>query len=218
MKKFLPILFLLLMTFPGSVKAASPTFSLSPASSSVAVGESFTISVVLDTATQAITRAVAVISFDTTKLQVIDGNSSIVGTQIRQGTAISAVPSVNKVDVVTGKITYDTGVLTTAYKGSGTLATITFKTISAGSVIPTISLVDSQILSSTGTNLLSSVTNGTYTILEAEEEIGGVTTTSSTTPTTLPQTGALENTLIMLLLGGVLFGGSWFLRKKSLGV
>ncbi len=227
MKKSLLILFILLAltVFPGRrVQAAGANYSLSPATSIVSVGDALAVDVVADTGGVAVTRFVVVISFDTTKLQVVDSDSTTAGTQIRKGTLTTQPPTVNKVDVVAGKITYDSGTLTTPYSSRGVLATIIFKTIAKGTVTPTISFTESQMLGTGGTNSLEVATNGTYVIQDSATSVTppATTTTSpnaSTSGTTkggLPSTGVFEDTLAVLLLGGGLLFGSWVLGKKMI--
>ena len=192
--------------FAAPTKAmATASFSLSPASGTQTVGSTFTADIILDTGGDAVSGASALLTYDTTKLQVV-------GSQLTQGPIFNQSPLVNKVDPSAGTIQYDSGSLGTSYTGRGTMATITFKALAAGTAQvnfvynPGSTSNTSIVAAASGpTNLLGVVNNGVYTI------------SSSGGGTTLPSTGALENTLA-LLAGGVIFllAGVLFARRGAL--
>lgn len=172
---------------------ATSSLSLSPATATETVGSTFTVDIILDTAGSAVAGASAVITYDNTKLQVV-------GNQLAQGSIFNQAPLTNSVDTPSaGHIQYDSGSLGTSYTGRGTMATITFKALAAGTAqvnfvyTPGATTNTSIVALTTGsTNDLGTVNNGTYTI------------TTGSSGTTLPSTGALENTL-MVLGGGMIF-------------
>lgn len=211
--------FLNIFVRPSQVHAVGASLLLSPATYSAVVGTTFTVDILVDTGGVATTNHIkAVITFDTSKLQVVDADAATVGTQIKAGPIISSLPSINSVDAVTGKITYDTGVISPAYSGHGTLATITFKALAAGITRPPFDFTNSSITSPDGSNILEVVNDGTYTLgasgAGTTTDTTTTTTTTSDTTTTLPQTGVVEDTLMVVGLGVFLIFGSWVLRRK----
>lgn len=189
---------------------AAATLSLSPASGTKAVGTVFSVDIVVDTGGDAAGGVTAILTYDTTKLQV-QGSSLTSGPIFGSG----VTPFTNTVDSATGQIRYDSGTLGTAYTGRGTLATISFKALSVGSAQvnfvynPSSTTGTSLVAASTGpTNLLSTVNNGVYTV-----------TSGTTKTTTLLPTGAVENTLAVLG-GGLAFVtlGVFLAKKFSFGV
>jgi LPXTG-motif cell wall-anchored protein len=168
-----------------------------------------------------------VLTFDVNALQVVDDDVATAGTQIKPGPLFTTPAATNSVDTVAGKITYDTGTLTPAYSGHGVLASVTFKALASGITRPPFVFNSSAIIASDGSNILDAVNDGTYTI----SGTGGTTTTNTSnatymtnttntattqTSTILPQTGAVENTLILVGLGGGFLLISWVLRKKMI--
>lgn len=216
MKKFLVAIFSLsLFTVISSKSAfAAATLSLSPATATKAVNDTFAVDIVMDTGGEAVTGATAILTFDASKLQVTDDNSSITGVQVTNGSIFpQLVLPENQVDNSAGTIRYDGAVTSqaSAYTGHGTIATIHFTAKATGVTQVTFTYVSGgttntslvTVVNSSGpANILNSVNNGTYTI----NATGGTTTT--------PVTGALENT-IMLLVGGLfLITTGAFLAKK----
>ncbi len=205
-KSLLVFIFLnaLLLARASGVWAAS--LSLSPATATKTVGESFDVDIILDTEGEEVSGATAILNYDTTLLEVV-------GSTITAGTILTQVLE-NRVDPTTGEIRFDAGALGSTYNSRGTLATITFRAAAAGAaqvdfVFDENSTLDtSQVAAASGpTPLLTEVNNGTYTINSSG---------STTPPPTLPATGAFENT-IFLLFGGAGFAGiGGFLARKFL--
>lgn len=188
------------------VAYAAASLSLSPATGIQAVGSAFSVDIILDTGGDAVGGATAILTYDTTKLQV-QGSALTVGSIFGSGIA----PFTNTVDATTGQIRYDSGTLGTAYTGRGTLATISFRALAAGTAVvsftfnPSATTGTSLVAAASGpTNLLTTVNNGTYTI------------TSGTTTTYLPPTGAVESTLLLLAGGTLFLTIGLFLAKKAL--
>ncbi len=196
-----------IMLLPKPVKAAGATLSLSPATQGVAVGANFMTNLALDTGGQAVSSVSAVLTYDPTLLAVT----------ISPGTILS----LSQMKVANGVITIATDQLPTNYNGSGTLATLNFRALAAGTAQVTIvftgaALGSSVVLGSNGvTNILDLVNNGVYTL-----GAGGAETTATTTTTTTattggtPVTGTVGETLIFVTGGLLLFAaGGFFLRK-----
>ena len=176
---------------PAKVHAVGASLLLSPATFSSAVGDTFAVDILIDTGGVATANRIkAVLTYDTSMLQVIDADATTVGTQIKSGPIFSSAPNSNTVDTVSGKITYDSGVVSPAYSGHGILATITFKGLAAGITRPPFVFASSSITSPDGSNILEVVNDGTYTLTSGTA--GTSTTTTSTTDMTasLPATGA----------------------------
>ena len=149
---------------------ATAELSLSPSTKTVGIGETFSVDVLVNTNGQNVVAVGAYLSYDATKLQVID-----IGTS----KSILTMEAEKVFDSNVGKIkisrTKPTPGINTA---NGNLATINFKALS--SVSPTkvdfimegigISGTDSDILldDGKGTDILSSVKNGSYTITDAD--------------------------------------------------
>lgn len=198
------------MSFASSVFAAS--MSLSPATLSRYVNDEFSVDIVVDPEGEDSSGATAIINYDSAKLQA---------ELVTAGTAFTQELE-NSIDPASGTIRYDAGVLGTTVNARSTLATIKFKAIAAGVAAVTIafdpnSTTDTSIVAAASgpTNLLTegSVNNGSYTISAT-----GSSGTSGTTGT-LPGTGAVEDTL-MVLGGGslLLILGGFLARKTFLGV
>lgn len=209
MKKFsaLLVFITLLSLFKPSAAFAAASLTLSPASSTKSVNDTFSVDIVLDTGGDPVGGATAILTYDTTKLQV-QGSTLTPGPIFGS----SVAPFTNTVDTITGQIRYDSGTLGTPYTGRGTLATMTFRAIAAGTAQvnfvfnPSSTTGTSIVAAASGpTNLLTNVGNGIYTVTS------GVVVSQS-----LPPSGAVENTL-MVLAGGVGFLAiGLFLSRKAL--
>ena len=199
----LSVLFFVLFLFTLPAPVWSASFSLSPASAIKSVGDVFSVDIVLDTGTDAVSGATAILRYDITKLQVQDDDGAAAGIQIKQGAIFNQTPLTNSVDTTAGQVRYDSGSLGSSYTGRGTMATIRFRAMTTGAatvsyVFDPNSTTDTSLVAAASgpTNLLTTVQDGTYTISTASA-------TTTTTPVLLP-TGAVENTL-MVLVGGIIF-------------
>ena len=212
--------------FAFAASASAATLSLSPSTKSVNVGDTFTVNVMLDTQGQAVDGVdLQAINYNPYNLQLQDADSSTSGTQIQAG---SLMPSTlaNSVDTTNGKIVFSQ--ITNAgstYTGSGVLATLTFKALVAGNVPVTINFTsgattDSNVASK-GSDILTSVTNGQYTINNVVSTVnptpgaggaGGNNTPNTPNPTPSPTTGTSALRLInasgtyYLVINGVRHG------------
>ncbi len=87
MKKKIFLIFLslfLLSVRPTGVAAASASLSLSPATASPNVGDTFAVDIVLDTGGDAASGATALINYDKDKLQVVDDATGTVHALFRE--------------------------------------------------------------------------------------------------------------------------------------
>ncbi len=197
--------------WPKEVSAAA--LSLSPASAVKKVGDIFSVDIILDTGSNSVSGATAILRYDTARLQVQDDDSGATGIQIKQGAIFNQTPLTNTVDTTTGQIRYDSGSLGTSYSGRGTMATVRFKAVAAGAapvtfVFDSNSTIDTSLVAAASgpTNILDTVQDGNYTITTA-------TASAAPAPVLLP-TGVVENTL-MVLLGGILFlGAGWYFARR----
>lgn len=147
----------------------SATLSLSPSSGFYNVGDIFSVAVSLDTKGNAAQGVdIFYLNYNPALLEVQDDDVATAGVQIGKG---SLMPNtlLNAVDATTGKILFsqvtNNGV---SYTGVGTLATIRFKALSVGAAQATFDFAlgnttDTNVASD-GTDILTSVTNGSYTI------------------------------------------------------
>lgn len=221
MKSKISVLFIVLfLSFlasglnPAGAQAAV-TFSLSPSSKTINVGDSVDVSILLDTGGQTVSGGSAILTFDPSKLQVVDSNAAQVGVQVSTGSVFTTALT-NSVDTVNGKITLDYGLSAGAFSGSGTFGKISFKGLIAATSTPVSFIIGSGASSTSsavyasGSNVLGAANSGSYTVLTA---------TASTTPTpissasALPRTGAVENTIFLLMLGFFILSGGVVLAK-----
>lgn len=193
--------------------AYAATMSLSPATGSYALGSTFTVDVIVDPAGDSISAASAIINFD---------NSKLTAVSVTKGSMFSMDPLANTIgtsptDPTKGEIRYDSGSLGgSGITTRGTLATITFRTLAPGTAAvtfvfdPTLTTGTSLVAAASGpTNLLTTTSGGSYTILSAGR-------TPTTNVMTYPPyvAGALENTLAVIFGGFLLLGaGVWFRRR-----
>jgi peptidoglycan hydrolase-like protein with peptidoglycan-binding domain len=126
------------------------------------------------------------LNFSPAILQVQDANSNSSGVQITPGGLMSAT-LVNSVDNSLGRVTFsqvNTG--GTKYTGSGVLATISFRALTAGNATVSLnytpnSTTDSNV-ASLGSDVLSSVSSGSFTVISSLPDLTSPTV-SITAPT-----------------------------------
>lgn len=160
--------------------AGAATLSISPSSQNVNVGDTFTVTVNLDTQNTNIDGVdLRYLNYNPALLQVQDANPSVSGVQIAPG---SLMPSTlaNSVNPTFGRVTFSQVALGgSKYKGSGVLATITFKALASGNANVSLnytpnSTTDSNVAAA-GADALNAVVNGSYTIGEGAGSGGGST-------------------------------------------
>jgi len=175
------------------------SLSFSPSSKNLSINGALSLNVILNTAGSATDGVDAIITFDNSKLQYV---SATLGSLFENPQAITA-PTSNKITLRA------TSLEGGSYNGTGTFATLQFKAISTGTALVSFDFTsgvatDSNVASK-GADLLTSTSNGTYTI--------GSASGSTTSTTSLPETGSGAPTVI-LLLGGLLLLSSPLLVKK----
>jgi hypothetical protein len=157
------------------------TMSLLPASYLISTDNTFAVNIFINTGLQKIYGAdVNGLKFNPAFLQVVDSDSTKAGVQISAGT-LMLTTVVNEVDNTAGLIKFSQiSTPSSTFIGSGNLATITFKAVSAGvsNVVFDFTSGDGKDANMAGASgdILTSIVNGTYTIT-------GVTTPpDNTTP------------------------------------
>jgi hypothetical protein len=161
LKTFALLFFALGAIFPFSAEAS--TLSLNPASGSYSIGATFSVTVNLNTAGAPVSGAdLRYINYNPALLRV---NSVTAGTLFGQTV-------VNSTDTTAGRINFGQSANTgSTYTGSGTLATISFTTLAAGTANITFdytagATTDTNIANE-GVDTLTQVTGATITIVGA---------------------------------------------------
>lgn len=212
-----------LMASPVAAMAA-PHFTLSPATGSQTVGQNFTVTMGVDSDTEKVVGIDIKAAYDSAKLELVSVEKATVpddGYQfsyvtgqaiIKNDTGVMEVTLPSKdTSVLVGPVAkHDLLKLTFKPKATGT-ATLSY-TCTAGSVVET------NIISQAGTDVVDCASNqsGSYTIAAGVGGDSGTTTTAATpTPTSssLPRTGAVENTVALLVFGlGSVVAGMYLLK------
>ncbi len=228
--KILKIIILILFLFPLSLikpvsAFAAATFTLSPATKTASIGENFEVSIILDTGGQATNGGKAVVSFDPLKFSVVDSNLLVTGIQAGPGTVFTTTPTSNTADNTVGKITLDYGTSANTFNGNGVFGKFSLKAlaITNSTLVTFLNCSDGTLSCSiyVGTNnVLGTTTGATYAITAA----GALGSTATPTPTlasqtattsSLPVTGVVEDTILLLIFGMMLTLASFFFFKKA---
>lgn len=142
--------------------------SVSPTSGSHSVNDTFQVSINVNTSGQtAYGVDVNKLRFNPSILQVVDSDAGATGVQISAG-SLMPLTIVNTVDNTAGTIQFSQlATPGSTYSGSGTLAIVTFRVVSAGNSSLNFDFTlgsgaDTNI-AGLGGDLLASVTNGSYT-------------------------------------------------------
>lgn len=206
MKKilFLSISFITFLFAPavlGSVWAAS--FQFNPSSTSTSADSSFSLDIRTDVGSEQVNSAETFVLFDS---NLIEAQSVSAG---------SFFPSVSN-NIEAGRV-YVAGMVEDAASsktGSGTVATIMFKALTNGTATLTFDCNNSKIVKAdiNATNIITCDENGTGTVVIGAGGGDGIVPTSAIpVPTSLPQTGILDNLskaaipgLILLFVGGII--------------
>ena len=219
-KKFLLFFITLTFTLVNPVGVLAATLSLSPTTGTYNKGCTFSLNIILDSGSDQVEGAdVNYLLYDSSKFTA---------TSIEAGTIFSDYP-ISNIDTQTGKI-YISGVdgNNKPFNGQGTFATVNFTVKDSAPLgLSQMSLYFTQRGDTTDSNVevvqnntvldvLSSVTNGSYTVgsgsCGAQASIaatspgkGGITTsTGSVTTTTLPLAGSEQLTATLAIIGGIL--------------
>ena len=172
------------------------TLSISPSSQSVNAGDAFSVTVNLDTQGASIDGVdLRYLNYNPAILQLQDGNSSVAGVQITPGN-LMPMTLANSVNTSLGKITFSqVAAAGSKYRGSGVLATLTFKALAAGTAALTFNYTSGNTTDSNvaagGADVLSAVINGSYNVNGAVSSVGTFTPpvsqrTITPTPANLP--------------------------------
>jgi len=203
MKKTILLLPLLLFFLAGAVfaRVEAASFQFSPSSTSASNGSSFTLDIRVDVGSEQVNSAEGFIIFDSSFLEA---------QTVSSGTFF---PSVSN-NIEAGRV-YVAGMVEDAASsktGSGTVATITFKTLKEGTATLTFDCSNSKIIKAdiNATNIITCTDNGTGTVVIGTGGGGGGGTEPYVPPSTLPQTGILENLqkaaipgLILIIIGSI---------------
>lgn len=159
---------LIFFSLPFLAEAAVLRFS--PSSGTYTVNRNFTVSVVVDSANQAMNAADGVINFPTDKLKIIDlsKNASIFNLWVQE-------PSYSNNGSGIGNARFEGVVLNPGFTGSnGKILNITFQPIRAGTA--TVSFARGSVLANdgNGTNILTSLGTATYTFQVSAESLPGL--------------------------------------------
>lgn len=186
------------MLFALAANASAATLTLSPASRTVNVGDTFSVDVLLDTQGQNVDGVdLQALNYNPYYLQVQDADGSTAGTQIQPGTLMPSTLA-NSVDTTNGKIVFSqVSNAGSTYSGSGKLATVTFKALVAGNANVTFDYTQGATtdtnVASAGNDILSAVTNGQYAISNIVPPSGS----GSQTPPSQTPSGAHVNTCLI---------------------
>ncbi|MBI4130393.1 hypothetical protein HY468_03695 [Candidatus Roizmanbacteria bacterium] len=167
---------------PKNALAATASFALSPTTKTAAIGETFTVDVVANTGGSEVSGADMYITFDSNKLTLLD---------IQNGTIFEQYVG-KEINNATGKASISglVGFESTLFSGSGTYATLQFKAIDSGAAAVNFDFTagnsrDTNLVDfNSGLDILTSVTNGTYTISGVANQTSSSGNTSTTTTTT----------------------------------
>jgi len=185
------LVFIVVLIRPSIVSAA--TLSLSPQARIVAPGETFSVDILIDTAGESVTLADVYLTHDKTLMSLLT---------VTNGTFFP-----DTYHLLTPGEPYIGGALSKAgesFKGTGKVATLTFKTLKEG--VDTLAF-NCQAGKTSDTNITRA--NDAADIVECSALVNGVYTISSTltpgaatpTPNSLPQAGSVSTTLIGVGVG-----------------
>ncbi len=176
MKKLIFAAALMFLVFVWASSAQAATLSLSPSSGSNSVGNIFTVTILLNTQSQAVDGVdIRYLNYSPTLLEVQDENTSQAGVQISAGTLFGNTVA-NSVDTANGRISFSqvaAGGATYSNAANATLATMRFKVLTTGTAPVTFSFTSGSTadtnVAAGGSDVLTSVTNGSYTLTVAPD-------------------------------------------------
>jgi LysM repeat protein len=171
-----------------TVLAADATVRIIPAATDVDVGQTAVLQVYVDDISN-LSGAEFHISFDASRLEVIDADAGKDGVQVNIGDFLVAdFVAKNEADNTAGKIDFGIAQMSpnTPVSGSGTLASITFRGKAEGTANVTL---DSVLMSdANGAQIPVSTESGSITVQTDDDETPTPTETSTATTTPSPTT------------------------------
>jgi hypothetical protein len=197
LKKILSIgiIFLVLLAVPAAIYlvrqrqelrmkgAPDSNLSFSPASSSVNLGDSFTLEAVLETGTNTVAAVEVHIIFNAA---VFEANN------LRAGSAMSTIFDGPLIDNSAGTAFIVVGDVQNPVSDSGVIALIDFTVIGSSGVTEEIGFsagTQASAWGEEGVNVLTGTNSASITILSLEEPTAAPTISLSPTPTTVPDSG-----------------------------
>ncbi len=179
-------------------RASGPSLSLSPASFTATAGSAVTMDILLDTAGESVDGAdVYSLRFDPKVLQVEDDDSVKSGVQITPGVLLPNT-ILNKVDNAQGTVQFSQlAAGGTTFTGTGTLATIHFNAIAAGTSAVKIDfsqgMTNDSNVAGLGTDLLASVINSSISVVVPPTPLPVPTPSPISTPDTTSPVVSITN-------------------------
>lgn len=225
--------FLLLST--KIVAAADPKFSLTPATGSYKVNDTFTVTVLIDSAGQVVGAADVVGIFDSAKLELTSftmATDMIFNLPNSGGAGGTCMPS-NSTEWATGKfsITCYSNMSSGDEAVNGNLAILTFKAKAVGTanvnftcnggdgdsnIIQSATVKDIIVCSANGSgSYVITAATGASTVTSTSTPIptiASASTATATTTTELPQTGGIATTLGLIVFGAISLASALFLK------
>lgn len=213
------------------VAAADPKLSLTPATGSYKVNDTFTVTVLIDSAGQVVGAADAVGTFDSDKLELISLTEAT-DMVFKASSAGGACMPNSSAEWATGKfsITCYSNMSAGDVAVNGNLAVLTFKAKAVGTASATFTCNgtagDSNIIQSATVKdiiVCSANGSGSYTITAGTSTstttptptptgTSSTTTTTTTTATELPQTGGIASTIGLIVFGAISLASALFLK------
>ncbi|HBU08266.1 MAG TPA: hypothetical protein DEA99_03530 [Candidatus Omnitrophica bacterium] len=203
MKKFIFATAFVFMAFIWASGAQAATLSLSPGSGSNSVGSIFTVTILLNTQSQAVDGVdIRYLNYSPTLLEAQDENTSQAGVQISAGTLLGNTVA-NSVDTANGRISFSqvaVGGSTYSNATGAALATVRFKVLTTGTAPVTFSFTSGSTadtnVAAGGSDVLTAVTNGSYTLQDTvapSAPTGLVVTAVSSSQINLSWTASTDN-------------------------
>lgn len=161
-KKLIPVLLVLCGAWLLPLLSYAATLSISPGTGVYKTGQTFTVNLVVNTTGASINAADGTISFNPRELSVVSVNraSSIFNLW-------TAEPAFSN---SAGTITFSGGVPTGYTGGGGNVMTATFRSLTSGTARVTISGASVLAADGRGTNVLTNMSGGTYTLAAVDSQ------------------------------------------------
>lgn len=199
------VLISVFVVFAGVQTAYAATFSLSPSSGTFTVGDTITVNIMLNTVGAPIDGVdIRYLNYNPTLFQLLDENTGVSGIQILSGSLMPNTVA-NSADTTLGRISFSqvtSGGSTFSNAANQILAAARFKVLSAGTGAVTFdftlgSTIDANV-SSSGSDVLTAVTNGSYTLNQAFNF-----SLSNSGNLTVVQGNSVSNTITATLTAGI---------------